>query len=262
MSGYRFEKQVVLITGAAGGVGRALCADFCERGATVLALDVDEQSVQQLADELGAACKPVVASVTDLTMMKAALDPILEETGPVDILVNNAGAAAATSLSNMTPEAWRHDIDLNLTGAYHCVEVVKESMLARGAGVIINIGTVNALQALGHPGYSAAKAGLISYTKSVATEYGPRGIRANMINPGTVKTDAWKARVAAKPDIFEKLKKWYPLRNFAEPSDIAAATAFLASSDARVITGAVLPVDGGLTAGNPVLASELTLEEF
>lgn len=262
MSGYRFDKQVVLITGASGGVGRALCADFCERGATVLALDVDEQALLALTEQMGGACVPVVASVTDLAALSAQVAVATQKTGPVDILVNNAGAAAATAMCNLTPEAWQHDIDLNLTGAFHCVTAVKEAMLERRRGVIINIGTVNAMQALGHPAYSAAKAGLISYTKSLATEYGPYGIRANLINPGTVKTDAWKAREAANPDIFKKLKKWYPLRNFAEPSDVAAVTAFLASEDARIITGAIIPVDGGLSAGNPVLASELTLEQF
>ncbi len=262
MSGFQFEQQVALITGAAGGVGRALCEFFCQSGATVIALDCDQAAVDALADSLGPACVPLVADVTNLASLQTALDSVTAKTGAVSLLVNNAGAAAATALSNMTAEAWRHDIDLNLTGAFHCVEAVKAGMFAAGTGNIINIGTVNALQALGHPAYSAAKAGLISYTKSMATEYGPKGIRVNMINPGTVKTDAWKARVAAKPDIFDNLKKWYPLRNFAEPVDIANAVGFLASPLARVITGAIIPVDGGLTAGNPVLAAELTLEQF
>lgn len=262
MSGYRFDESIVLITGATGGVGRGLCRYFCERDATVLALGRNRELLEQLGNELGENYMPVVADVTDLSALKEAVGSVTNRIGAIDILVNNAGAASATALATLTPEAWQSDINLNLTGAYHCVETVKEAMFARGKGVIINIGSVNSLLTLGHPAYSAAKAGLISYTKSLAVEYGPKGIRANLLNLGTVKTQAWNERIARNPRIFEDLKKWYPLRNFAEPEDVAAICGFLASADARYITGAIIPVDAGLTAGNPVMAGELALEEF
>ena len=262
MDGYRFGESIVLITGATGGVGQGLCRYFCERGATVLALDRNRDSLQQVAGGSGKNYIPVAADVMDLAGLKQALLSVTDKTGGVDILVNNAGAATATALANLTPEAWQHDINLNLTGAYHCVDTVKEAMFARREGVIINIGSVNSLSTLGHPAYSAAKAGLISYTKSLAVEYGPKGIRANLLNLGTVKTQAWNERVVRNPGIFEELKKWYPLRNFADPEDVAAICGFLASKDARFITGAIIPVDAGLTAGNPVMAGELTLEAF
>lgn len=262
MSGYRFDESNVLITGATGGVGQGLCRYFCERGATVLALGRNRELLEQLGDELGENYMPVAVDVTDLPALRKAVGSATDSAGAVDILLNNAGAASATALATLTPEAWQRDINLNLTGAYHCVEMVKEAMFARGGGVIINIGSVNSLSTLGHPAYSAAKAGLISYTKSLAVEYGPKGIRANLLNLGTVKTRAWNERVARNPGIFEDLKKWYPLRNFAEPEDVAAICGFLASADARFITGAIIPVDAGLTAGNPVMAGELTLEAF
>ena len=262
MGGYHFDESIVLITGATGGVGQGLCRYFCERGATVLALGRNQDLLEQLGKNLGENYNPVAADVTDLSGLKTAVQSVTDKTGNVDILVNNAGAATATALSNLTPESWQRDINLNLTGAYHCVEAVKEAMFARREGIIINIGSVNSLSTLGHPAYSAAKAGLISYTKSLAVEYGPKGIRANLLNLGTVKTKAWNERVAKHPRIFEDLKKWYPLRNFAEPQDVAAICGFLASADARFITGAIIPVDAGLTAGNPVMAGELTLEEF
>ena len=262
MSGYRFDGSIVLVTGASGGVGQGLCGYFCARGATVLALGRNRDMLEQLTDELGKNYIPVAADVMDLSGLKAALRPVTDNAGDVDILVNNAGAATASALANLTPESWQQDLNLNLTGAYHCVETVKEAMLARAEGVIINIGSVNSLSTLGHPAYSAAKAGLASYTKSLAVEYGPKGIRANLLNLGTVKTRAWNERAARNPGIFEELKKWYPLRNFAEPRDVAALCGFLASADARFITGAIIPVDAGLTAGNPVMAGELTLEEF
>ena len=262
MGGYHFDESIVLITGATGGVGQGLCRYFCERGATVLALGRNRDLLEQLGKDMGKNYNPVAVDVTDLSGLKAAVRSVTNKIGDVDILVNNAGAATATALANLTPESWQRDINLNLTGAYHGVETVKEAMFARREGVIMNIGSVNSLSTLGHPAYSAAKAGLISYTKSLAVEYGPKGIRANLLNLGTVKTKAWNERVARNPRIFEDLKKWYPLRNFAEPQDVAAICGFLASADARFITGAIIPVDAGLTAGNPVMAAELTLEEF
>lgn len=262
MDGYCFDETIFLITGATGGVGQGLCRYFCERGATVVALGRNRELLDQLGIDLGESFIPVTVDVTDLSALRIAVGTATDRTGSIDVLVNNAGAASATALANLTPEAWQRDIALNLTGAYHCVETVKEAMLARGEGVIINIGSVNSLSTLGHPAYSAAKAGLISYTKSLAVEYGPKGIRANLLNLGTVKTRAWNERVARNPGIFDDLKKWYPLRNFAEPQDVAAICGFLASADARFITGAIIPVDAGLTAGNPVMAGELTLEEF
>ena len=255
-----FTAKHIMITGAAGGIGVGLCRHFLDAGARVLALDLDPAGLDRLAEALDAGDRLHVATV-DLTDL-AAVQAVVDGFGPVDILINNAGAAAATAQANLTPDAWDHDLGINLTAAYHCVEAVKPAMIARGAGVIVNIGTVNALTALGHPAYSAAKAGLISYTRSLAIEYGPLGIRANIICPGTVRTQAWNARAERNPEIFSSLRKWYPLRDFPDPSDIAKATAFLAGDDARMITGVVLPVDAGLTAGNPVMAAELTLERF
>ena len=255
---FDFSGKVVLITGAAGGIGRGLCQAFLDWHATVLALDRDGEALAAMDPRLITAA----VDLTDIAATRAAIDGLVAQSGPVDILVNNAGAAAATALATLTPDAWTHDLAINLSAAYHCVEAVKAAMFARKSGVIINIGTVNAGLAIGHPAYSAAKAGLVSYTRSLAVEYGPLGIRANLVAPGTVKTQAWAERAARKPEVFDDLKKWYPLRDFADPRDIANAVAFLSSDLARMITGVVLPVDAGLTAGNPVLAAELTLERF
>lgn len=260
-----FSGRVVMITGAAGGIGQGLCAYFHEAGAHILAFSRDAVELEPLRRTVAPDSPRFLTAHADLTRYHEVIEAVgrlVARSGPVDVLINNAGGAAATALSNTTPESFRKDLDLNLTAAYHCVEAVKQPMFERGKGVIINIGSVNSELALGHPAYSAAKAGLVSYTRSLAIEYGPRGVRANIICPGTVKTDAWKARAAVNPRIFEQLKKWYPLRNFPEPIDIARAAGFLASDAARMISGAVLPVDGGLTAGNGVLAGELTLEEF
>ncbi len=253
--------RVVLVTGAGGGIGRALCKRFVDAGDTVLALDREAAAVQQLADEFGTQrLEALAADVSDASALADAVARAVAARGPVDVAVANAGGALGTTLAHTDAASWRRDVDLNLNGTYYTVEAVRASMIERRSGVLVLIGSVNGLSALGHPAYSAAKAGLVSYTKALAMELGPHGIRANIVCPGTVKTPAWHSRVAQHPQIFEELKKWYPLGDVATPDDIADAVQFLASPQARVITGVALPVDAGLMAGNRLMANELTLD--
>jgi NAD(P)-dependent dehydrogenase (short-subunit alcohol dehydrogenase family) len=254
-------KRVVLVTGACGGIGSVLCRRFVEAGDTVLALDIDAAALAGLTDSLGAAqVTPIAVDLGDAAAVREAVADATRARGPVDVLVANAGAAEGLTLAKTDPASWQRDIHLNLNGTYHTVEAVRASMIERQRGALVLIGSVNGMAALGHPAYSAAKAGLISYTKALAVELGRYGIRANIVCPGTVKTPAWQTRVDKNPQVFENLKKWYPLRDFATPDDIADAVLFLASPMARVITGVALPVDGGLMAGNRLMAEELTLE--
>jgi NAD(P)-dependent dehydrogenase (short-subunit alcohol dehydrogenase family) len=255
--------RVVLVTGACGGIGSALCRRFVEAGDHVLALDIDAAALSALAGELGAdRVSPVTADLGEAAAVKSAVAQAVAAKGPVDVLVANAGGARSGTLASTDPASWQRDVHLNLNGTYHTVEAVRASMIERKRGAIVLIGSVNGMTALGHPAYSAAKAGLISYAKALAIELGRHGIRANIVCPGTVKTPAWQARVDKNPQVFEALKKWYPLGDFATPDDVADAVMFLASPMARVITGVVLPVDGGLMAGNRLMAEELTLESF
>lgn len=253
--------RVILVTGACGGIGRTLCERFTALGHRVLALDIARDQLEQLCAGIE-GCAPVHADLTDAEGMKLAVADAMAAWGPVDTVIANAGAAAALTLATTDAASWQRDIALNLTGAFNTVEAVRSAMQARAKGSIVLIGSVNGLTALGHPAYSAAKAGQVSYTKSLAIELGRHGIRANIICPGTVRTQAWQARVDKDPQVLEKLRKWYPLGDFATPDDIADAAIFLSSDAARVITGVVLPVDGGLMAGNRVMAQELTLENF
>ncbi|PXX40637.1 MULTISPECIES: SDR family oxidoreductase [Burkholderia] len=251
--------RTTLVTGAAGGIGQALCRTFLAAGDRVLALDRDRAALDRFIDTLAdARAAPVVDDLTDAERLRSVLEPHPQ----VDVLVANAGTAASTTLRDTTPASWRTDLDSNLTATYVSVEAVLPGMRARGRGAIAIVGSVNGVHALGHPVYSAAKAGLISYTKSLAIEYGRDGVRANIVLPGTVKTPAWEARVQRNPHVFEQLRKWYPLDDFATPDDVAQAALFLCSPAARIITGVALPVDGGLLAGNRVMAQELTLETF
>ena len=186
----------------------------------------------------------------------------LPDLGTIDILVNNAGFSSHPTFARTTPESWDHEVNGNLNSAYYCAHAVLDGMKAKGGGSIIAIGSVNGLGALGDPAYSAAKAGMISLTKSLAVEYGRFNIRSNIVLPGTVRTPLWKIRAAKDPTVLETLRKWYPLGRIVDPEDVAKAVAFLASDAAAAITGVALPVDCGLTAGNIVMARELTTGEL
>jgi NAD(P)-dependent dehydrogenase (short-subunit alcohol dehydrogenase family) len=258
----QFAGRTALITGAAGGIGSALCALFLELEATVIACDRNDAGLQMLETGVQGRLHTVTADITDPASVANALSPVIDAAGVPTVLVNNAGFTRVGQLEGCSLEDWRKEVDGNLTGAFVMVEALRQGMIAAGGGAIVNIGSVNGLLALGNPAYSAAKAALTSYTKSLALEFGRNNIRANLVCPGTVRTPIWDARVRKNPQVFERLRKWYPLGRIAEPLDIARAVAFLASDAAAFVTGATLVVDGGLTAGNPVLASELTLQNF
>jgi NAD(P)-dependent dehydrogenase (short-subunit alcohol dehydrogenase family) len=260
-----FGGKVVAITGAAGGIGRELCRHFAAGGAAIATLDLSE-AVEGLSEEMrrtsNVVSEAAVVDIGDAEAVVAAFGRMEAALGRVDILINNAGISRNPILEKTTPEGWRQDIDTNLNGAYNCCHAVLPGMKRKRAGAIVNIGSVNGLLALGDSAYSAGKAGMISLTKSLAVEYGPYNIRCNIVCPGTVRTPIWDERVSRSPEVLERLKRWYPLGRIAEPIEVVRAVAFLASDAASAITGAVLPVDCGLTAGNVVMARELTLEEF
>lgn len=257
--------RIVLVTGAAGGIGRTLAYRFVSLGDTVLAQDRVESGLDQVVTECGGLPGKVSKIVADLTDARAVFEEIgaaVRTHGTVDVVIANAGAASLSTIQKTTVESWHHDVDINLNGTMHSVQAVLPGMISKGKGNIVVIGSVNALMALGHPAYSAAKAGLVSYVKSLATELGPVGIRANIILPGTVRTPIWQKRFDENPALLDQLIKWYPLGRIVEPNDIADAALFLTSEASAAITGVVLPVDCGLLAGNRLMASELTFESF
>ncbi len=259
MSG-AFSGKTIAITGAAGGIGQWLCRFFGEEGATIAALDRSDK-VTALVDTLGRdgiTVRPAVVEITDTAAVQAAFAGF----GDVHVLINNAGVSRFKTLRETAPADWQADLDANLNGAYTCTHAVLPQMVARKAGNIINVGSVNGLSALGDPAYSAAKAGMIAMTKAIALEYGRYGIRSNIVLPGTVRTPIWDERKAKDPNVLKTLERWYPLGRIVEPNEVARVIAFLASDLASAVTGAVIPVDCGLSAGNIVMARELTLEDF
>jgi NAD(P)-dependent dehydrogenase (short-subunit alcohol dehydrogenase family) len=260
----RFGGKVVAISGAAGGIGQDLCRYFGANGARIYAIDKRDAVIgfvaELVASEIDA--KALVVDIGDAKAVASGLGKLIKDFGEVDILINNAGFSQHPSIAKTSPEEWNHDINGNLNGAYNCFHTVLPGMKQKGKGSIITIGSVNGLSALGDPAYSAAKAGLVSMTKAIAMECGRFGIRANIVLPGTVRTPIWNERAATDPKVLETLIRWYPLKRIVEPSDVSNAVSFLASDEAAAITGIVLPVDCGLTAGNVVMSRELTLEDF
>jgi NAD(P)-dependent dehydrogenase (short-subunit alcohol dehydrogenase family) len=256
--------KTVAITGADGGIGQALCRYFGAEGAKIAAID-RRPSVEGFAERLrseGFTAEFAVLDIGDAEAVARSFAALAGKLGGIDVLINNAGFSNHPTFAKTDPAGWRDDVNGNLNGAYNCAHAVLPDMINKRRGVIVNVGSVNGLAALGDPAYSAAKAGMISMTRSLALEYGRFGIRVNIVLPGTVRTPLWNERAAKDPNVLSTLARWYPLARIVEPIDVARAIGFLASDNAAAITGAVLPVDCGLSAGNTVMARELTLEDF
>ncbi|MET9494989.1 SDR family NAD(P)-dependent oxidoreductase [Streptomyces sp. NPDC006552] len=245
----RFEGYAALVTGAGRGIGAAVAHRLAAEGGQVLVTDIDLAGAEKTAAQIregGGAALAHPCDVGDAGSVRAAVAGAVDAFGRLDVLVNNAYAchSDAPLFEDEDDDAWARDLDLSLTGAYRCCKAALPHLAASGRGAIVSIGSVNGLQDFGCHAYSAAKAGLISLTRTLAGHAGPRGVRVNLVAPGTVRTPAWTGQ-GRDPDVLAGL---YPLGRVGEPEDIAAAVAFLASADAAWVTGAVLPVDGGITA--------------
>ncbi|TGQ43886.1 MULTISPECIES: SDR family oxidoreductase [unclassified Mesorhizobium] len=239
-----FEGKAVVVTGAGGGLGSALVALMAERGARVIGCDQSSEALgsPQLASRY-------VFDLLDQASIEASIAAILDKDGVPDILINNAGWTRAETLSALTPDSIEHELDLNLTGVMNFADPLVKAMAARGSGSIVFISSVNALAHFGNPAYAAAKAGINAYARSIAVELGRSGLRANVVCPGSIRTAAWDHRLAKDPDILGKLQRLYPLGRIVNATEVAEAVAFLASDRASGISGVVMPVDAGLTAG-------------
>ena len=259
----RFQGRVAIITGSGSGLGRVLAHRFAAEGAAVVVADVVGQRATTVVGEISAAGGKSLAQTTDVTNaadVEAMVGAAQEAFGSVDILVNNAAKATDADFFDVSEEAWDEDVAITLKGSFLCSQAVLGDMTENGSGVILNISSVNALSYFGNEAYSAAKAGILSLTRSLAVRLGPFGVRVNAIAPGTLRTPAWEHRRQKDPEVFERVVKWYPLGRIGEPEDVAGAALFLASDEAAWISGVVLPVDGGLTAGNMQMMQEIIKE--
>ncbi|MFP8905101.1 SDR family NAD(P)-dependent oxidoreductase [Streptomyces atacamensis] len=260
----RLTGYAALVTGAGRGIGAAVCRRLAAEGARVLVTDIDGESAERTAREVaeagGQACH-TVCDVGDDDSVRAAVAHAVERFGGLDVLVNNAyGIHSEPPLFEDISEAeWQRGLDLTLTGAFRCIRAALPHLAAAPdrRGAVVCVGSVNGERDFGGHAYSAAKAGLASLTRTLAGHAAPRGVRVNLVAPGTVATQAWEGR----DGLLERAAREYPLGRVGRPEDIAAAVAFLASADASWITGLTLPVDGGLLISNLGLRRALNGEE-
>ncbi|PSM40426.1 oxidoreductase [Streptomyces dioscori] len=256
----RFNDHAVLITAAGQGIGEATAHRFAAEGANVLVTDRDATRAKRVADAIEAAggtAVPYACDVADPAAVDAAVTTAVDSFGRLDVLVNNAYACHTDPASFEEHEdgPWYEDFEITLHGAYRCIRAALPHLVAAGGrGAIVNIGSVNAEQHFGSHAYSAAKAALASLTRTVAVESAPRGVRVNLVEPGTIRTNAWDGR----GEFLERAAAHYPLGRVGEPADIASAVAFLASADAAWITGVTLPVDGGLLVSNLAMIRDMS----
>ena len=247
----RFAGAAALVTGGAHGIGRACASRLAEEGAQVAVADLDQDAAQQVAT--GLPHEPgrhlaVWLDVTDVSSVEHAFADAVSQFGGIDVLVNVAGGDTDHgSFEETNDEVWRRMLDLNLLGVVRCCRAaIAHLRRSTRSPAIVNISSINGLIGLGSEPYSSAKAGIGSLTVNLAASLAPDGIRVNTVAPATIRTRNWD-QVEGGAD---RLRQLYPLGRVGEPEDVAAAVAFLASSDAAWITGQTLPVDGGFLTGH------------
>lgn len=244
----RLTDQVAIVTGASRGIGRAIALKLAQEGAHVVVNYLnradDAQSVAAEIQLMGREAMVVKADVTDETAVRRLIGAATQRFGQVDLLVCNAGVARDQLAALMSLEQWEAVIQTNLRGPFLCIREVLPHMIRRKSGCIINISSVAADHAgRGHPNYVAAKGGINAMTRSLAVEVASKGIRVNAVAPGVILTEmTQRIRNAAEAEILQQI----PLGRFGEPDEVADAVCFLASDEARYITGEVLRVTGGL----------------
>ncbi len=248
MDNSRFHEKVAIVTGAGRGIGHSIALRFAGEGAKVAVVSRTEANASRTADEINARhegrAKAYAVDAADHKAVGAVCSRILADFSKVDILVNNAGLTRDGLSMRMSVEDWDIVIETNLRGAFNFIQGVLRPMLKQRSGRVINISSVSGLTGnAGQANYAASKAGLLGLTKSLARELASRHITVNAVAPGFIKTDMTDVLPeASKIAVLGQI----PLGKFGEPEDIAAAVAFLASDEAKFITGQCLTVDGGM----------------
>ena len=256
---WSLEGRVCIVTGAAQGFGAAIARRMADAGAAVTVADIDEEAARATADRLaaetGGACAGHRVDVADEASVAALFDAVEARVGPVDILVNNAGVFSNYLVAEMPRDEFARILDVNVTGGFLCARAAARSMRPRGAGVIVNVASVDAqmpsAEGLAH--YTTSKHAIAGLTRSLAMELAPHGIRVNAVCPGAAMTEGTIAFVkAGAPQGIDLEAQWAgivdrtPLGRLCRPDDVARAAVFLASDMAEFVTGVLLAVDGGI----------------
>ncbi len=241
------EKQCAIVTGAARGIGRAICLELAERGANILATDLLRDELNETVAAVEAKGVGACAEVADITKPEVAerlVEMATEKFGQLDIMVNNAGITRDTLILSMTDEQWDTVLNVNLRAVFLGTRAAAAAMLRRRAGRIVNMASFSGLAGnAGQANYAASKGGVIALTKSVAKELAKRGVTCNAVAPGFIETEMTDV---LPQKVKDQAKLIIPMQRFGKPEDVARVVAFLAGPDAGYMTGQVLSVDGGL----------------
>ncbi len=245
------KKKVVVITGGASGLGKAMVERFNKEGASIVVADINDKDGKKLAKSLKDGMY-INCDVTSSKSVKKLIETTVKKKGSIDVLVNNAGIDGKQAPTHKsTLDNWRKVTAINLDGAFYGMKYGLDAMQKQGSGVIINTSSTAGLVGFENiPPYSASKAGVIQLSKAAAIEYADKGIRINCVCPSVVKTPLVEHFIeeSEDPEATEKeFNELNPLPGWIQPEDVAAAVSFLASDEARYITGVALPIDGGYT---------------
>jgi len=242
----RLEGKVAAVTGAGRGIGRAIASTLAREGAAVIASDLDVTAARQTAQAIVAMGREVTAlevDVTDPQDARKLTQHAVDTYGKLDILVNNAGIYPSAPVTEISEREWQLVFDVNLKGVFLCSQVAVRQMVEQGAGVIVNIASVDAkTRTTGNAHYAAAKAGVISFTRTLACEMATYGIRVNGVAPGWIGTETLRS----SSDRWQQAIREIPVGRLGRPEDVAEAVLFLVSDTAGYITGEILDVNGGM----------------
>jgi meso-butanediol dehydrogenase/(S,S)-butanediol dehydrogenase/diacetyl reductase len=259
------SSPTALISGAARGIGLAVAQQLAMAGANTVLVDIDEEAAEEAARKirnLGFRATSIRCDVTDPDDVRNAVTIAGSEQGRLDYVVSNVGIALEASFEELSLEEWNFQIGASLTGSFLLLQAATPHLISSPiGGRVVLIGSVNGMTGFGHEAYSAAKAGLANLMQNLAVRLGTHGVRVNMVSPATILTEVWQERVATDPDLLARMSAHYPLGRLGRPEDVANAVGFLLSDEAAWITGVVLPVDGGLMAGNLAMVRDRRIRQ-